>query len=45
MQTLIDELTVISSKTKDEYATKSIDKLLIKARMILSFIENINKTQ
>lgn len=41
MQTIIDELTVISSKTSDDYARKNIDKLLVKARTVLSYIERI----
>ena len=41
MQTIIDELTVISLKTTDSNITKSIDKLLVKARTVLSYIERI----
>jgi hypothetical protein len=42
MQTLIDELVKISSKT-DPDSSKRINDLLVKARSVLSFIENINK--
>ena len=42
MQTIIDKLTEIS-KTTDSSTTKNINNLLVKARSILSYIENINK--
>ena len=42
MQTIIDKLTEISKSTEST-TTKNINNLLVKARSILSYIENINK--
>lgn len=41
MQTIIDELTVISLKTTDLSVKKNIDKLLVKARTVLSYMERL----